>query len=54
MMAVKYVGGVKSHNVSQLSTRDRLVFLFFFSVCSLVSYSFEKYRKGDFDGNYKL
>lgn len=54
MMAVKCVGGVKSHNVSQLSTRDSR-FLFFFSVCSLVSYSFEKNRrKGDFDGNYKL
>ena len=32
MVAVKCVGGVKLHNVSQLSTRDRLVFCFF-SVC---------------------
>lgn len=35
MVAVKCVGGVKLHNASQLSTRDRLVFCFFFSVCSL-------------------
>ena len=52
MMAVKYVGGVKSQCITaQLET---VSFFVFFSVCSLVSYSFEKYRKGDFDGNYKL